>query len=104
MKAALLAVAALVAAAPLARAADLTVVQKDKAFQPGTLEAKVGDTLTFTNEDAVAHNVMASGADSFNLGSVKPGASSQTTLGKAGEVDVQCAIHPKMKLVIKVAE
>jgi plastocyanin len=99
-----LAGALLAITAPLANAAELTVSQKNKSFEPGTLEAKVGDTVVFSNDDTVAHNVMGSGATKFNLGSVKPGAHTQTTLTDAGTVEVRCAIHPKMKLTIKVSQ
>jgi plastocyanin len=100
------AVAALVAALPqLADAAEVVVKQQDKKFDPGAVSAAVGDTIVFTNEDKVAHNVMvASGPNKFNLGSVKPGAKAQTTLQAAGEVEVRCAIHPKMKLTLTVTE
>ena len=106
MKANILALAAIaaVAAAPVANAAELQVEQKNKTFAPGTLDAHVGDTVVFTNDDTVAHNVMSTGAEKFNLGSIKPGATAQTTLGQAGEVEVHCAIHPKMKLVINVTQ
>ena len=99
-----LALAAAMTTSGLAAAAEVTVSQQDKAFAPGAVEAKVGDTVVFANKDSVAHNVMASGAEKFNLGSIKPGASADTTLGHAGEVEVRCAIHPKMKLTIKVSE
>jgi plastocyanin len=105
MKAKIAALAVLMtASAHIATAAEIAVSQKDKAFAPGTVDAKVGDSVVFHNDDTVAHNVMSTGADKFNLGSIKPGASAQATLGAAGDVEVRCAIHPKMKLVIKVTE
>jgi plastocyanin len=106
MKAKLLAIAAALAATShAAAAADLAVSQKDKTFAPGTLAAKVGDTVIFSNDDSVAHNVMsASGAQRFNLGSSKPGTTASVTLEHSGKVEVRCAIHPKMKLEIDVAE
>jgi plastocyanin len=98
--------AALVVALPaLANAAEITIAQRDKAFDPGAITATVGDTLVFTNEDKVAHNVMvAKGPNKFNLGSVKPGATAETKLVAGGEVEVRCAIHPKMKLAVTVTE
>jgi len=40
----------------------------------------------------------------FNLGSQAPGASSNVTLGNAGEVAVLCAIHPRMKMSVTVTD
>jgi plastocyanin len=96
--------AALLAALPqVAAAAEIVVSQRDKAFDPGTVTAAVGDTIVFTNDDKVAHNVMVpKGPNKMNLGSIKPGAQSQAVLQEAGEVEVRCAIHPKMKLTITV--
>lgn len=104
MKAPFVALAIAAAAHHAAAAAEITVSQKGKAFAPGAIEAKVGDTVRFGNDDTVAHNIMGSGAETFNLGSVKPGATGETTLTRAGEVEVRCAIHPKMKLTIKVSD
>jgi plastocyanin len=40
----------------------------------------------------------------FNLGSQPPGASTDVTFKVAGAVAVICAIHPRMKMTVKVAE
>lgn len=49
--------AAVTLAAVTARAADLTVVQRGKAFSTPGLSIKVGDTVTFMKTDQVTHNV-----------------------------------------------
>ena len=41
--------------------ARATVVEQGLAFNPATLEVKVGDTVTFKNEDTAPHNVSING-------------------------------------------
>ena len=88
-----------------ALAAEHTVEQQGRAFNPGALKAQVGDTVQFVNNDAVTHNVYSeSAAATFNLGAQKPGRRMAVTLKKPGKVEVECEIHPKMLLVIEVQD
>ena len=94
-------VAALTAAS--ANAAEHVISQKNKSFSVKKLEAKVGDTLKFSNDDSFAHNVFSlSPAKSFDTGSFGPGQTKSVTLDKPGKIEVECAIHPDMQLVIEV--
>ena len=69
------------------------------------LKAKVGDTVTFKNDDEFAHNVFSlSAMQSFDLGSYKKGESAQLKLTAPGTIEVECAIHPEMKMKIEVAQ
>ena len=84
-------------------AADHTVSQKGKKFMPAELSIKVGDTVTFVNDDDTQHNVFSSSAtQKFNSGAQKPGDKLSQKFEKAGTVDVRCAIHPTMALKITV--
>jgi plastocyanin len=86
-----------------ALAADRTIGQKGKVFSETEVAVKVGDTLIFSNDDNVAHNVISTTAgNEFNLGSQAPGASSPVTFKAAGDVKVVCAIHPRMQMNVKV--
>jgi plastocyanin len=88
-----------------ALAANLTISQKGRAFSSETVTLKKGGTLTFMNDDSIPHNIMStSSGNEFNLGSQPPGASTDVTFKEAGEVLVICAIHPRMKMTVKVAE
>jgi plastocyanin len=40
----------------------------------------------------------------FDLGSQPPGASTDVTFDAAGDVQVICAIHPRMKMTLKVTD
>jgi len=88
-----------------ALAANLTIMQKGRMFSSENVTIKKGETLTFLNDDSVPHNIMStSQGDEFNLGSQPPGASTDVTFKVAGEVQVICAIHPRMKMMVKVSE
>jgi plastocyanin len=80
-----------------------TVSQAKKAFTVTVLKAKVGDTVTFRNDDEVAHNVFSlSDTQNFDLGSYKKGEQRDVKLTKEGVIEVECAIHPDMKMKIEV--
>lgn len=86
-------------------AAEHVVTQKGKAFSIKKLVVKVGDTVKFLNEDPFSHNIFSlSDAKSFDLGSYGQGQSKSVTFDKAGLVEVECAVHPDMKLVIEVTK
>src|SRR5690349_24016793 len=80
-----------------AHAADHPVGQVKKAFSVPVLKAKVGDTVTFKNDDEFAHNVFSlSEVQNFDLGSYKKGETRQLKLTNPGTIEVECAIHPEM--------
>jgi plastocyanin len=88
-----------------ASAGDVEVTQKDKTFLPGEVTMKVGDTLLFHNDDEVIHNMFSrSEGFEFNLKLQKPGEDMRQSFQKPGTAVVRCAIHPKMKLVVKVED
>jgi plastocyanin len=65
----------------------------------------VGDVLRIVNDDSVPHNIMSmSKGNEFNLGSLAPGSSVDVTFKEAGNVAVICAIHPRMKMTVKVLD
>ena len=84
--------------------AEHTVSQKNKEFATKSLQVKVGDSVDFRNDDTFAHNVFSlSDVKSFDLGSYPQGQSRKVTFEKAGKVEVECSIHPNMRLAIEVA-
>jgi plastocyanin len=97
--------AAAIVAWSIAAHADTThtVGQAKKAFTVAVLKAKVGDTVTFRNDDEFAHNVFSlSDTQSFDLGSYKKGEVRTVKLTAPGTIEVECAIHPEMKMKIEV--
>jgi plastocyanin len=86
-----------------AHAGEQIVEQKGKAFSTKAISIKVGDAVVFKNADAFSHNVFSlSDAKSFDLGSFPQGQSKKVEFDKAGTVEVECAIHPEMKMTIEV--
>jgi plastocyanin len=71
------------------------------AFSPPSLTIKAGQTVTWTNNDSVAHTITADD-NSFDSGQVAPGATYQHTFAKAGTVSYHCSIHPSMTANITV--
>jgi plastocyanin len=81
------------------------VGQLKKAFSVPVLKAKVGDTVTFKNDDEFAHNVFSlSAVQEFDLGSYKKGDARSVTLTAPGTIEVECAIHPEMRMKIEVVQ
>ena len=94
-----------VSIAGAAYAAEHTVEQKGKAFTVKQLKIKVGDAVDFKNADPFNHNVFSlSDTKSFDLGSFGQGGSKKITFDKPGVVEVECAIHPEMKMNVEVAK
>ncbi len=86
-------------------AATEVIHQQGRAFSAESVTVKKGDPLTFLNDDSVPHNIMsASKGNEFNLGSQSPGSSTDVMFKEAGDVTVICAIHPRMKMSIKVVD
>jgi plastocyanin len=88
-----------------ALATNLTIEQKGRAFSSENVTIKKGGTVTFLNDDSVPHNIMSiSPGNEFNLGSQPPGASTDVTFKVAGDLQIICAIHPRMKMTVSVSE
>ena len=84
----------LVATMP-ARAATHTVEIADFAFAPATLTITVGDTVTWTNQDAVAHTATST-TGVFDSGDLEQGESYSVTFTAPGTYDYLCTPHPSM--------
>jgi plastocyanin len=106
----MLRIAALIAMTTLLGAAEAyaegaTVFQEDKKFSENEVAIKSGQSVIFSNKDPITHNVYSKTPGmSFDLKTQKPGESSEVKFDHAGESEVQCAIHPQMKMKIKVTD
>jgi plastocyanin len=88
-----------------ALAATQVIHQQGRAFSAENATVKKGEALTFLNDDSVPHNIMSnSKGNEFNLGSQSPGTSVDVTFKEVGDVQVICAIHPRMKMLVKVED
>ena len=79
-----------------------SVAIKGFAFAPDTVEAKVGQKITWTNDDAAAHTVTATSGGDLDSGTLAQGASFSFTPEKAGTIAYFCEIHPSMVGTIEV--
>jgi plastocyanin len=86
-----------------AQAADFEVQQKNKQFSQKALTLKVGDAVSFRNEDPFAHNIFSlSDVKTFDLGTYPQGQAKKVVFDKPGTVEIECAIHPAMKMPVEV--
>jgi plastocyanin len=85
-------------------APQYSISQKGREFHPGEITIKRGDTIQIVNDDAdlLHHAYVDSDKFSFDSGDQKPGTITPVTFTVAGDFDVLCAIHPKMRLVVHV--
>ena len=67
---------------------------KGFAFGPGTVKVKVGDTITWTNDDSAPHTVTAKRGGELDSGNLAQGASFEFKASRAGTIEYFCAIHP----------
>ena len=81
-----------------------TISQKGREFHPGEITIKRGDAVTIVNDDAdlIHHAYVDSPKFSFDSGDQEPGSKTDITFPVAGDFDVLCAIHPKMRLSVHV--
>ncbi len=89
------------AAAGGAAAEAGTVVAKSVAYNPTEITVKVGDTITFKNQDSFAHTFTADNGD-FDSGNVDGGSEFQYVADEAGTIAFHCKIHSNMKGTITV--
>lgn len=67
------------------------VLINDAAFEPAAITVKAGQSVTWTNNDRVAHSVTVDGSFDIRL---KRGASWRRRFPTAGTVAYRCRIHP----------
>ena len=84
----------------------------DNAYDPLELEVAVGTTVTWTNDDQVAHTVTSGTSDgtagepdgAFDSGFIDPGGTWSYTFTEAGSFAYYCTPHPWMKGTVTVTE
>ncbi len=79
---------------------------KDYAYSPETVTVKIGETVTWTNQDSVGHDVVmdddAAGGPNSEL--LAKGESYSYTFTRAGTYAYHCSPHPYMKATVIVEE
>jgi plastocyanin len=100
------------AASPASGGAKVSITQgaaskTTDAYDPEPVQAKVGDTITWTNDDSTPHTA-TSGKDSkpdgtFDSSTLAQGKSFSFTFEKAGEYPYFCTLHPTMVGTVSVS-
>ncbi|MBI4491494.1 MAG: cupredoxin domain-containing protein [Chloroflexi bacterium] len=93
---------ALPAPAPPTGGQQLSAQIVPGGFNPATINAAVGDTITWTNTDSRKHTATATDG-SFSSGAVNPGAQWSWTATRAGTISYFCEFHPDMRGTLVVA-
>jgi len=75
----------------------------NKSYQPSPIKIKVGDTITWTNDDSIAPHTVTEGNPSssmsgagFDSGLLSQGQAFKHTFNKVGVVEYFCSLHPTM--------
>ena len=72
------------------------------AFDPKDVTVKVGQKITWTNDDSTDHNVTADSGADFKSKDFGNGATFEFTPDKAGTIKYECTIHPGMVATLTV--
>jgi plastocyanin len=92
------------AALAAATSPEFVVSQIGRTFRPAELTIKRGDTIQILNDDGdlLHHVYLDSEKFTFDSGDQKPGSRTSIQFPVVGDFTVLCAIHPKMKLIVRV--
>ncbi len=86
-----------------ASAEEISISQKKRRFTPNLVNAKVGDTLLFVNDDRYAHNLYSETEGfEFDVRKQMPGDEHRLELKKSGTFTIHCVIHPRMNMKVNV--
>jgi plastocyanin len=77
------------------QAAGATVTVRDMAFTPARVRVGMGETVTWTFQDAVSHTA-TSDDGFFDTGAASGGASRSIRFASAGAFAYHCTFHPMM--------
>jgi amicyanin len=98
----LMLLAALLPGTPV-RATGRSVTIEQYAYGPSSLMVTVGDTVTWTNRDTAAHDVVTtSGPASFRSKLLAKGQSYSYTFTVPGTYQYYCSVHPTMRASVMV--
>lgn len=78
------------------------VLMKGIMFKPKDITVKVGDTVTWKNEDPVDHNAVDTATGAFESKTFGEGGTFEYKAEKAGKIEYVCTIHPGMTGTITV--
>ena len=89
--------------APKKPAAQFSMTTRSKTFLPHVLAVPTGSSVSFPNEDPIAHNLFSlTPGNTFDLVLYRRGAGKTQKFETPGVVNVYCNVHPNMSAVVHV--
>ena len=82
----------------------VAISMKDFTFDPKDATVKVGQTVTWTNDDSAPHNAVDEKGGAFKSELFNKGETYEYTAEKAGKIEYVCTIHPGMDGTLTVTE
>lgn len=79
------------------------IVIKDFKFEPETAKVKVGQEVTWRNEDSALHDAFSE-KDNLDTPDLKRGETAEFTPEEAGTIEYICSIHPQMKGTLEIVD
>ena len=84
---------------------SVSISIRNLAYSREKITIKKGSTITWTNEDSMAHTVTSmSSSDSFDSGTLEKGQTFSKTFNNVGTFDYVCSFHSSMKAEVVVVE
>ena len=80
----------------------VAIKMQNIAFDPKAVTVKVGQKVTWTNEDSVDHNVTSQSGETIKSDNFGKGGTFSFTPKKAGTINYVCTIHPGMTATLTV--
>ena len=80
----------------------VAIKMQNIAFDPKSVTVKVGQKVTWTNDDTVDHNVTSQSGESIKSDNFGKGGTFSFTPTKAGTIKYVCTIHPGMTATLTV--
>jgi len=81
----------------------VAIKMQNIAFDPKAVTVKVGQKVTWTNDDSVDHNVTSQSGETIKSDNFGKGATFSFTPKKAGTIKYVCTIHPGMTATLTVS-
>jgi plastocyanin len=92
------------ASPPLSRetGAGRLISMRNVAFSPASATVKIGQTVTWTNADRAAHNVVATSGATFHSSRFGIGGTFRFRAERPGRITYVCTLHPGMNGTITI--
>ena len=89
-------------AAAASSGGGVAIKMQNIAFDPKSVTVKVGQKVTWTNDDTVDHNVTSQSGETIKSDNFGKGGTFSFTPTKAGTIKYVCTIHPGMDATLTV--